>query len=61
MRFVPLLLAVFGSFMLSACVVSSVVGTAVGVTGSVVSTTVGAAGAVVGGAVDAVTGGDSDD
>lgn len=61
MRFVPLLLSVIGSFMLSACVVSNVVGTVVGVTGSVVSTTVGVAGAVVGGAVDVVTGGDSDD
>ena len=61
MRFVLLLLAVFCSFMLSACVVGSVVGTTVGVAGSVVSTTVGVTGAVVGGAVGAVTGDDSDD
>ena len=61
MRAVPLFLAAFSAFALSACAVGSAVGTAVSVTGSAVSTVASVTGSVVSGAARTVTGGGGED
>ena len=60
MRFVSKLGTIVAACALSACAVTSVIGTAASVTGSVVSTTAHVAGDVVSTTADVVTGGTDD-